>query len=176
MTNLRKEKIYIPSNINFKYSGWRLNLFHKSKNLTIKFPKHTHFIQTGRYLCVDKYAVASSLFGALLRKTKVLIRGFAFQYVVRLLLVGVGYRVRIEEPYIIFRLGYSHEIKLLKPNNIDIILIKYNQLKLFSSYYEEIQQFIYKLRHYRPPEPFKGKGIIYFGENVRRKEGKKKKI
>jgi large subunit ribosomal protein L6 len=174
MTNIKKERIYLPPTIKTSCNGWYLHVENNFEKVLIEFPKHTYFIREGDYLIIDKYFYDSALFGCLVRKTQKLVRGFALQYIVNLKLIGIGYRVRIENNTLIFRLGFSHEVSLPIPEKLNITLIKYNHIKITGFNYEDIQQFAYKIRSFKIPEPFKGKGIVYVGENVRRKEGKKK--
>lgn len=174
MTNIKKERIYLPPTIISRCSGWYLHLENTSEKVLVKFPRHTYFTREGDYLIIDYYCYDSALFGCLIRKTKKLVRGLALKYIVHLKLVGIGYRVIIENNMLVFRLGFSHEVSINIPEKVEITLIKYNHIKLVSFNYELIQQFAYKIRSFKIPEPFKGKGIIYVGENVRRKEGKKK--
>ena len=102
--------------------------------------------------------------------------GLSLEYVTILEFVGVGYKPRIEKAQIILRLGFSHEISVRIPENLEVSHVKRNNLKITGSNFEKVRQFAYKLRSFRRPEPFKGKGIVILGEIVRRKEGKKKKI
>jgi large subunit ribosomal protein L6 len=176
MTNLTKEKIYIPSSVSVKCQGWRIEISNIYKKLYIRFPVHTQFIHESSYLQIIIPKHESCISGCLLRKTKTLIKGIALKYVARLQFVGVGYRARIEQEKIIFRLGYSHEIKIDLPQNLGISIIKHNNIRIAGYNFEEVRQFAYKIRNFRKPEPFKGKGIICLGETIRRKEGKKKKL
>lgn len=176
MTNVVKEKIYIPSSVHVECKGWRLKVSNSDKILYIRFPEHTRFFYEGNYLQIIITKQVSCISGCLFRKTKTLIKGLALKYVARLQFVGVGYRARIEHDKIIFRLGYSHEITIQLAQNLEISIIKHNHIRIAGYNFEEVRQFAYKIRNFRQPEPFKGKGIVCLGEKVRRKEGKKKKL
>jgi large subunit ribosomal protein L6 len=176
MTNLTKEKIYIPSSVRVECQGWRIEASNSYKKLYIRFPVHTQFIHETSYLQIIIPKQVSCISGCLLRKTKTLIKGLALKYVARLQFVGVGYRARIEQDKIIFRLGYSHEITIELSQNLEISIIKHTHIRIAGYNFEEVRQFAYKIRNFRRPEPFKGKGIICLGEKIRRKEGKKKKL
>lgn len=176
MTNLTKEKIYIPSSVYVECKGWRLEASNKHKKLYIRFPVHTRFIYENSYLQIIVPKQESCISGCLFRKTKTFIKGLALKYVARLQFVGVGYRARIDKNKMIFRLGYSHEISIVLSQNLEISIIKHNHIRIAGYNFEEVRQFAYKIRNFRRPEPFKGKGIVCLGEKVRRKEGKKKKL
>lgn len=176
MTNISKEKIYIPSSVHVKCTGWKLEASNELHKISLRFPVHTQFIYIDRYLQIIIPKAASCISGCLIRKTKTLLHGLALHYVTRLQFIGVGYRARIEQNIIIIRLGYSHEINVLIPENLTVTVIKYNHVRIAGYSFEDVRQFSFKLRSFRPPEPFKGKGIVCLGEKVRRKEGKKKNI
>jgi large subunit ribosomal protein L6 len=176
MTNISKEKIYIPSSITVTCQGWKLEASNTTRKIVVRFPVHTHLLFQDDYLQVNIPKNVSCISGCLLRKTKTLLHGLALRYVTRVQFVGVGYRARIENKVIILKLGYSHEIIVKVPENLEITIIKNNQVRISGFNFEEVRQFAYRLRSFRQPEPFKGKGIICIGEEIRRKEGKKKNI
>ena len=176
MSNIGKQRILIPRNVNLSYYGWKLYLYGKQGNAFIKLPDHTKVIVEDNYLRLVAPYISSSLYGSIQKKLKALIHGLSLQYNAHLQFVGVGYKARIENNTIILRLGYSHEISLIIPAYLDVSLVKRNNLRIAGPDFEKVQQFAYKIRSFRRPEPFKGKGVVIHGENVRRKEGKKKKI
>lgn len=176
MTNISKEKIYVPSSVNVNCKGWRLEASNKLSKISILFPVHTRFIYEEQYLQVFVPKTSSCISGCLLRKTKTLLHGLALLYTARLQFVGVGYRARVENQLLILRLGYSHEISVTLPENLSLIIIKHTQIRITSYSFEDVRQFAFKIRSFRQPEPFKGKGVICLGEIIRRKEGKKKKL
>ena len=176
MSNIGKQRILIPKNVKIKCIGWKLYISGKNGQTVINFPAHTQFILKDNYLQIKGSCLPPALYGSLQRKLKNLIYGFSLKYVSYLQFVGIGYRPRIENNEIILRLGFSHEISLSIPLNLEVNLVKRDLIKIVGINFEEVRHFAFKIRSYRPPEPFKGKGIICLGETVRRKEGKKKKI
>ena len=91
--------------------------------------------------------------------------------------VGVGYRVAVQGQLLIFSLGYSHEIQLLLPAEVkaevpDVKKGENPKLVLKSCDKQLVGQVAAKIRSFRKPEPYKGKGIKYAGEQLRRKAGK----
>ncbi|MCR5325339.1 MAG: 50S ribosomal protein L6 [Bacteroidales bacterium] len=92
-------------------------------------------------------------------------------------LVGVGYRVSVQGQLLIFSLGYSHEIHLMLPNEVkaeipDVRKGENPRLVLKSCDKQLVGQVAAKVRSFRRPEPYKGKGIKFVGEQLRRKAGK----
>lgn len=85
---------------------------------------------------------------------------------------GVGYRARMEGATLVVEAGFSHPVKMDPPTGIEITVEK-GKIKVSGIKKEQVGQVAAKIRDIRPPEPYKGKGIRYVGEEVFRKEGKK---
>jgi large subunit ribosomal protein L6 len=89
-------------------------------------------------------------------------------------LVGVGYRAAMKGNDLELSLGYSHPIVYAAPKGVVFSVAKPTEIKIAGNDKQELGQICSEIRKYRPPEPYKGKGVRYQGETVRRKEGKKK--
>ena len=89
-------------------------------------------------------------------------------------LVGVGYRASLKDRELSLQLGFSHDIKFDIPENIKITIEKQTILKISGSDKQLVGSVTSKIKSYRPPEPYKGKGIKEVGQYILRKEGKKK--
>lgn len=87
-------------------------------------------------------------------------------------LVGVGYRAQAQGNKLILTVGYSQPVEIEAPKGIDIEVQGTNKIIVKGINKEMVGEFAAKIRKVRPPEPYKGKGIRYEGEHVRRKEGK----
>ena len=87
---------------------------------------------------------------------------------------GVGYRAQVQGKELIMQLGFSHEIRFPIPEGIDIKCSDQTHISIRGADKQLIGQTVAKIRAFRPPEPYKGKGIRREGEYVFRKEGKKK--
>jgi large subunit ribosomal protein L6 len=87
---------------------------------------------------------------------------------------GVGYRAAMQGKNLQMQLGYSHEIVYQPPEGITIATPKPTEIKISGVDPQIVGQAAAEIRSYRPPEPYKGKGVRYAGEHIRRKEGKKK--
>lgn len=176
MSHIGKQRIFVPQNVKVECKGWKLTAFSDFGQTSINFPAHTSLVLKDNYLSISGNYIASSLYGTYQRKLKAIIYGLSLKCTCHLKFVGVGYRARIENNFIILRLGYSHEISVAIPDNLKITVIKRNNVKVAGFNFDEVRQYAYKLRSYRRPEPFKGKGVVLLGEVIRRKEGKKKKV
>lgn len=101
------------------------------------------------------------------------IYGVVHGYKKVLFLKGLGYKVRKVNPQLLeFNLGFSHPIQYPIPDKISVELIKNNQIIVQGMDKELVGLFASKIRQLKKAEPYKGKGIIYEGENVQRKVGK----
>ena len=98
--------------------------------------------------------------------------GVSKQFKLTLNLNGVGYRANIEVNSLILNLGYSHIVKMDIPKEISVEIQQNTQINLKSHDKEKLGQFAAQIRSWRPPEPYKGKGISYQGEIIKRKAGK----
>lgn len=176
MSNIGKIKIVLPTNLDVKVYGWKVFVKGPFGEKTMALPLYTRLQKTYSLLSFSLSKPDPRTYGSLQRKLRAFLYGMAYVYVKRLLFVGVGYRARQEGQEVVLRLGYSHEIRLSIPSTLNLSIVKRNNLILKGSSLEEISQFAYRLRSFRRPEPFKGKGIVCLGEFVRRKEGKKKKL
>ena len=87
---------------------------------------------------------------------------------------GVGYRASIETGILTLQLGYSHDIKLAVPDDLEVKCSKPTEILITGIDKQRVGQFASEIRKLRKPEPYKGKGIKYQEEFIRRKEGKKK--
>src|SRR6476469_199566 len=179
MSNVGKNIVVLPPQLSLEVRGWKLYAKSPNGEKIISFPPYTKIDKRESLVGLISYSLKPEIYGSLQRKLDNFIYGMCYKYVKRLLFVGVGYRARYaaQDPQtIILRLGYSHEISLKIPENLGLRIVKRNNIILNGNDFEEISQFAYKLRSFRKPEPFKGKGVVIKGEQVRRKEGKKKKL
>lgn len=87
---------------------------------------------------------------------------------------GVGYRAAVQDKFLSLQLGYSHDINHAIPDGITIVCERPTTIAISGFDKQKVGQLAAEIRGYRPPEPYKGKGIKYREEIVLRKEGKKK--
>lgn len=91
-----------------------------------------------------------------------------------LLLVGVGYRVKLSGNKLELALGFSHPVKYQLPEGIAVTIVSQTEFSVEGVDKQKVGQVAAEIRGKRPPEPYKGKGVRYADENIRRKETKKK--
>jgi large subunit ribosomal protein L6 len=101
-----------------------------------------------------------------------MVTGVNVGFVKHLELVGVGYRVAKQGDELVLNLGFSHPIRFKPPTGVSIDVQDPTKFSVSGISIEDVGQVAANLRRLRPPEPYKGKGIMYRGEKVRRKAGK----
>ena len=89
-------------------------------------------------------------------------------------ITGVGYRAQAQGKNLKLQLGYSHDVNFAVPEGVDVKTPDANTVEISGIDKQKVGQVAAELRRYRPPEPYKGKGVRYAGEYIHRKEGKKK--
>ena len=92
----------------------------------------------------------------------------------RLEITGVGYRAQVQGKNLSLALGYSHDVSYPIPDGIQVACPRPTEIVVSGIDKQKVGQVAAEIRRYRPPEPYKGKGVKYAGEFIFRKEGKKK--
>ncbi len=103
-----------------------------------------------------------------------LIAGVTEGFTKKLEITGVGYRAAVQGSNVQLQLGYSHDVSYPIPQGIQIVCPKPTEIVITGIDKQKVGQVAAEIRRFRPPEPYKGKGIKYAGEFILRKEGKKK--
>jgi large subunit ribosomal protein L6 len=103
-----------------------------------------------------------------------MVTGVSTGFSINLEITGVGYRAQVQGDNLNLQLGYSHDISFPIPDDVKITCERPTVIVVSGADRQRVGQIAADIRAYRPPEPYKGKGIKYSTETVRRKEGKKK--
>ena len=103
-----------------------------------------------------------------------MVRGVSEGFEKELQLVGVGYRAQINDNFLKLALGFSHTIEYRIPDDVKVETRSATRILVSGADKQRVGQIAAEIRAYRPPEPYKGKGVRYAGELVARKEAKKK--
>ncbi|AGW86022.1 50S ribosomal protein L6 [Blattabacterium sp. (Nauphoeta cinerea)] len=179
MSRIGKKPILIPKNVDVKIidheifvKGFLGSLSQKiSKEFQLNLEKNQLFIIRNH-----ENKKCKSLHGLYHVLVKNMIIGVSKGFYKKLELVGIGYRASYKEEILDLNLGFSHNIMMQIPKEIDIKIQSEkgkNFIIILKSYDKQLLGIIAsKIRSFRVPEPYKGKGIRYFGEEVRRKAGK----
>jgi len=117
---------------------------------------------------------ARSMWGTSRTLVANLISGVTKGFEQRLEIKGVGYRAAVQGKSLNLQLGFSHDVNFKIPEGITIVTPKPTEITITGIDKQKVGQVAAEIRGYRPPEPYKGKGVKYVGEYIFRKEGKKK--
>jgi len=175
MSRIGKLPIKIPSNVDVICDGLNITVTGKFGTLYNEIPNILGVEQKDGTLIVvlkGKTRNGSALHG--LHRTLInnMVIGVSEQFDLKLILTGVGYRANVQGKLIILNLGYSHTVDLPIPDEISVEVKQNTTINLKSHDKEQLGLFGAKIRSWRPPEPYKGKGISYDGEVISRKAGK----
>ncbi len=177
MSRIGKKSIKIPEGVQVEIKGNIVKTKGPKGELVQEIPDGILVEEKGKELTVkiknENKSKKSSAFWGL---TKVLLEnnilGVSKGFEKRLEIQGVGFKVSIEGDKLKLELGFSHQPEIEIPESLAVKVEK-NIIIVSGPSKEKVGQFSANIRKLKPPEPYKGKGIRYLGENVRRKEGKK---
>jgi len=122
----------------------------------------------------DESKRARSLWGTSRTLVSNLVTGVTKGFEEKLEITGVGYRAAVQGKQLNLQLGFSHDVNYPIPQGITIATPKPTEIVVSGIDKRQVGQVAAEIRGYRPPEPYKGKGVKYAGEYIFRKEGKKK--
>ena len=123
---------------------------------------------------LDNSKPARSMWGMSRTRIANMVDGVATEFTKSLELVGVGYRAQMKGSALSLALGYSHDIDYPAPDGVTISTPKQTEIVISGIDKQKVGQTAAEIRAFRPPEPYKGKGVKYADEYIFRKEGKKK--
>jgi large subunit ribosomal protein L6 len=177
MSRIGKKPIPVPAGVTVTLEGQTVTVKGKNGALTFQAPPEVEVKQEGAELTVSPRgtdARSRAMWGMSRSILANNVKGVSDGFERTLELVGVGYRAAMKGNDVELQLGYSNPILFVPPAGVKIETVKPTELKLSGADRQVLGQVAAEIRSKRPPEPYKGKGVRYFGERVRRKEGKKK--
>jgi large subunit ribosomal protein L6 len=177
MSRIGKKPVSVPGGVTAAVNG---------QEVKIKGPKGElkHVLADAMVAKLDQGAIAiamredtkeaRAMWGMSRTLVSNLIAGVTEGFSKRLEIAGVGYRAAVQGANLQLQLGYSHDIAYPIPQGIQIACPKPTEIVITGIDKQKVGQVAAEIRAFRPPEPYKGKGIKYAGEFIARKEGKKK--
>ena len=177
MSRIGKKAVAIPSGVTVTIDGQTVTVKGPKGQLAWTVVEEIEVRQEGQELVLSKRVDttrAQAMWG--LSRTLVgnMVTGVTTGYERTLELVGVGYRAAMKGQALSMQLGFSHDVDIKPPEGIAFATPKQTEIKISGIDKQAVGEIASKIRRLRPPEPYKGKGVRYAGEKVRRKEGKKK--
>lgn len=177
MSRIGKHPVTIPNGVEVQLSGQTLSAKGTLGMLSLLVSNEvTASIADGTVTIAPKNETkhARAMWGTTRALVNNMVTGVSTGFSVTLEISGVGYRASIQGNVLNLQLGYSHEIAYPIPSDVRIACERPTLITLSGPDRQRVGQVAAEIRAYRPPEPYKGKGIKYSTETVRRKEGKKK--
>ena len=178
MSRIGKLPIAIPENVDVSYSESEVTVKGKFGTLQTKIPDVIAITKDDNSLKVNLKSEARSdrsLHGLYRTLINNMVVGVSEQFKLTLILKGVGYRAAVQGKEIVLNLGYSHPVKIAIPEDVTVEVAQNTTVNLKSCNKELLGLFAANIRAWRLPEPYKGKGILYEGEQIIRKAGKSAK-
>ncbi len=175
MSRLGKKAIHIPAGTTVSVSDGVLTVKGKGGELTRTVRPMVSITVEGSEARVEPVAntrLARALWGTYASHLTNMVRGVNEPFKKQLILEGVGYRVAVTGNSLTFNVGFSHPVVMEIPKGITVAVEK-NNITIAGADKELLGEFAANVRAIKKPEPYKGKGIRYEGEVIRRKQGKK---
>jgi large subunit ribosomal protein L6 len=175
MSRIGKRPITIPAKVQVAIDGVKVVVKGPKGELSRQLSKNVILSQEGETLLVtrrDETRISRQMHGLSRTLVANMVEGVSQGFQRRLEIQGVGYRAQLQGRNLVLNMGYSHQVQIEPPEGIQFAVEGTTNV-IVSGYDKEIVgNTAAKIRGVRPPEPYKGKGIRYAGEVVRRKAGK----
>ena len=175
MSRIGRKPINIPAGVDVKFENGVITVKGPKGELTQKINPNMTVEINGAVIEVKRpndEKLNRSLHGLTRTIIHNMIVGVTEGYKKELEVNGVGYRVQKQGNQLVMNIGYSHQVIVSETDDIKIDVPNPNSIVIHGIDKQKVGQFAAEVREKRPPEPYKGKGIKYVGEYIRRKEGK----
>lgn len=175
MSRIGKQPVAVPAGVEVTIDGNTVTVKGPKGELTRSFPSMMTIRREGDDIvveCPDDSREAKSFHGLTRTLVSNMVEGVSAGFSKKLQLVGVGYRAALKGRDLEMQLGYSHPVLVQAPENITFEVPSQTEIVVSGPSKEQVGQVAANIRKWRKPEPYKGKGIRYEGEVVRRKLGK----
>ena len=177
MSRVAKAPISIPSGVDIKLDGNSVTVEGSGGQLSYKIHDDVQVEVNGNVISIKWDANkknASAQAGTARASINNLVTGVSQGFEKKLTLIGVGYRAQVKGNKLTLALGFSNPIEYLIPDGVMVEAASQTELTVKGSDKQKVGQVASEIRAFRPPEPYKGKGVRYADEYVARKEAKKK--
>ncbi len=177
MSRIGKKPVTVPSGVTATVEGQTVKM--KGPKGQLQFVVHDDVevkFENGTVKVAPRYETnrARALYGTARAQIANLVAGVTKGFEKKLEITGVGYRAAMQGKNLQLALGYSHDVVYPIPEGIQVAVPKPTEITITGNDVQRVGQVAAEIRAFRPPEPYKGKGVKYVDEFVFRKEGKKK--
>jgi large subunit ribosomal protein L6 len=177
MSRIGKQPVAVPAGVKVRVADGKvfvegpkgkLELAHH-RNIKVEFDENGKAVRVSR---PDDERQNRALHGLTRSLIQNMVEGVTRGYERRLKIEGIGYQARMDKKAVVLTVGYANAVEMTPPEGVTVELADPTTIIIRGADKQKVGQFAAEVRHVRPPEPYKGKGIRYEGEQVRRKEGK----
>ena len=175
MSRIGKQPVVVPPKVKVEIKGQKVFVEGPKGKLDFELPGRTSAKLEGANLLVSRDgddAKAKALHGLSRALVNNMVKGVSDGFVKKLEIQGVGFKASVQGDKVNLALGYSHPVNYLIPAQIKVTVEENTKLTIEGPNKQLVGQVAAEIRSYYPPEPYKGKGVRYSDEKVRRKEGK----
>lgn len=176
MSRIANKPVSVPKGVEITLNGQDLSVKGKNGNLSMQLHADVNMTQEEETLIFskkdDKAPVA--IVGTMRSLVQNMVTGVDTGFQKHLKLIGVGYRAAVQGKKVNLSLGFSHPVEYEIPEGITVEAPNQTELLIKGADKQKVGQVAAEIRFYRPPEPYKGKGVRYADETVKLKEAKKK--
>lgn len=176
MSRLTERSLAIPKGVDVQISNVEISVKGPNGQLTQARADGVEVDRNGEEISirtVGETRQARAMTGTMQALLRNMMAGVSTKWEKRLELQGVGYRAQLQGKKLVLQLGFSHPVEFMPPNNIEITTPAPSEIVVSGVDKQLVGQVAADIRSKRPPEPYKGKGVRYVGEYVKRKESKK---
>ena len=177
MSRIGKKTITLPEKVKVKLDGQKILVDGPKGSLSRILPSLVccTFDEGQQALVIDKTQdtkLSQALHGLSRTLVANMVTGVSTGFEKKLQITGVGYRAQLDGKDLVLNMGYSHPVKMITPQELSVKVENPTTVVVSGMEKDLVGEFAAKIRAVRPPEPYKGKGIAYDGEVIRRKAGK----
>lgn len=174
MSRLAKRPVLIPSGVDVQMNGNTISFKGPKGTISREFPQGLSIEKNESQLMISMASdkLEKPLLGLYYSIVKNAVEGVSKGFEKKLLLVGVGYRANLKGTQVELQLGFSHPFSLAIPQGVHVAIEKNTAITITGSDKQAVGQFAADIRAIKKPEPYKGKGVRYENEFIRKKAGK----
>ena len=175
MSRIGKQPVAIPAGVKVKVDAGKIFVEGPKGKLEFAWHPNMKVESDGKEVKVarpDDERQNRALHGLTRSLIKNMVEGCAKGYEKRLKIEGIGYQAKLDKKAVVLMVGYANQIIMAPPEGVTAEVPDPNTIVIKGADKQKVGQFAAEIRAVRKPEPYKGKGIMYEGEKVRRKEGK----
>ncbi len=174
MSRIAKQPVDLPAGVKVEVDGQRVTLTGPNGSLALDIHPTVKLVQEEQQLkMTTKEDSALAMAGTMRALLRNMVIGVTKGFQKKLQLVGVGYRAQVQGNKLNLTLGFSHPVEHAVPEGVKVETPSQTEIVVSGADKQQVGQIASEIRAYRPPEPYKGKGVRYADERIVRKETKK---